>query len=85
MNAIPFEALETKVNLVLERLRVLQSEKADLQKQAEVWRERYEEAASKTEELTRECDALRHNQRDPDQEELIRSKIAALLARLEDV
>ena len=83
MDSLPFEALETKINLVLDRLKTLQSEKAELQKQAETWQSRYEEAAGQLEELTRERDALMQNQRDPQQEELIREKIAALLTKLE--
>jgi len=84
VDAITFEALETKINLVVERLHALQAEKTELQKQVDVWRERYEGSAARVEDLSRECDRLRGNQRDPDQEDLIRSKIQALLAKLED-
>lgn len=83
MDARSFETLEAKINEVLERLGTLQAEKQELQRQVEVWRGRVEEAERKIEELTREKDALRLNQRDTEQEELIRSKIEALLSKLE--
>lgn len=83
VNAEPFDALETKINEVLERLTSLQAEKVELQRQVEQLRTRHEEAARQVEELTRERDALKRNQRDTTQEALIRSKIAALLAKLE--
>jgi hypothetical protein len=40
-------------------------------------------AASRIEELTRESETLKRNQRDVKQDELIRSKITALLAKLD--
>jgi len=83
VDARSFETLEAKINEVLERLGTLQAEKQELQRQVEVWRGRVEEAERKIEELTREKDALRLNQRDTEQEELIRSKIEALLSKLE--
>jgi FtsZ-binding cell division protein ZapB len=78
-----FEALEDKITQVLERLKTLQAEKQELQRLMEMTQGRLDEAESKIEELTRERDALQQNQRDPGQEELIKSKIAALLSRLE--
>ena len=61
----------------------LQSERNELQKQISAWESRCEETASQLELVTRERDALKRNQRDPQQEELIRTKITALLAKLE--
>jgi FtsZ-binding cell division protein ZapB len=78
-----FEALEAKINEVVDRLAALNAEKAELAKHVELWRSRYEEAARRIDELTTERDMLRGNQRDTQQEELIRSKIAALLTKLE--
>ena len=83
VESMSFEVLESKINLVLERLKTLQAEKAELQREADTWRQRYEEAAGQLEELTRERDSLAQNQRDPEQEELIRAKISALLSKLE--
>jgi len=79
----PFEALETKIGQVLDRLSVLQSERNELQKQASMWQSRYEETARQLDEISRERDSLKRNQRDSGQEELIRTKITALLAKLE--
>ena len=79
----PIEALEAKIAKVLERLSALQAERAELQKQVTTWQSRYEETARQLDELSRERDALKRNQRDPEQEELIRTKITALLAKLE--
>ena len=79
----PIDALETKIAQVLERLVTLQSERNELQKQISAWESRCEETARQLELVTRERDALKRNQRDPQQEELIRTKITALLAKLE--
>jgi len=78
----PIDALETKIAQVLERLVTLQSERNELQKQISAWESRCEETARQLELVTRERDALKRNQRDPQQEELIRTKITALLAKL---
>jgi FtsZ-binding cell division protein ZapB len=83
VDARSFETLEAKINDVLERLGTLQAEKQELQRQVDIWRGRSEEAERKIEELTREKDALKLNQRDTEQDELIRSKIEALLSKLE--
>jgi FtsZ-binding cell division protein ZapB len=77
------ETLELKISQVLERVQMLQSEKQELQKQVADLHSRSEEAAQRVAELTRECEALRRNQRDVKQDELIRSKITALLAKLD--
>jgi FtsZ-binding cell division protein ZapB len=79
----PFEVLEEKINQVLIRLETLQVEKKELEDQVLKLRTQYEEAAQKLDEVTRERDDLRDNQRDTEQEEIIRSKITALLAKLE--
>lgn len=78
-----FEALEEKITQVVDRLKTVQGEKLELQKQLDVMRAQCEEAARQVEELTREREALKRNQRNTEQEELIRSKISALLAKLE--
>jgi len=83
VDARSFETLETKINEVVERLGTLQVEKQELQRQVDMWRGRSEEAERKVEELACEKEALRLNQRDTEQEELIRSKIEALLSKLE--
>lgn len=77
------ELLELKISQVLARVQALQTEKQELQKQVANLQSRYEEAANRIEELIRECEELRRNQRDVKQDELIRSKITALLAKLE--
>jgi len=78
-----FEALEEKITQVVDRLQTVQGEKLELQRQLEEMRTQYEEASRQVEELTREREALKRNQRNTEQEELIRSKISALLAKLE--
>ena len=77
------ETLELKISQVLERVKSLQSEKLELQKQVADLQSRWESAAQQVEQLTRECDVLKRNQRDVKQDELIRSKITALLAKLD--
>jgi FtsZ-binding cell division protein ZapB len=79
----PFEALEAKIAQVLERLTTLQAERNELQKQVTAWQSRSEETARQLDEISREREALKRNQRNPEQEELIRTKITALLAKLE--
>jgi FtsZ-binding cell division protein ZapB len=83
VNTESFEALEAKIIEVLGRLKSLQAEKSELQKQVDALQARVQDAARQVEELTHERDALRSNQRDVEQEELIRSKITALLNKLE--
>ncbi len=83
MDPKPFEALEAKINLTLDRLKSAQKEKGDLQEQVTQWKTRYEEAVRQLESVISERDKLMQNQRDLDQEEMIRSKITALLAKLE--
>jgi predicted nuclease with TOPRIM domain len=83
VDAKPFETLEAKVNLVLEKLKSAQAEKGELQKEVGDWRSKYEEAIEQLAETARERDRLLSNQRDSEQEELIKSKISALLAKLE--
>ena len=61
----PIDALETKIAQVLERLVTLQSERNELQKQISAWESRCEETARQLELVTRERDALKRNQRDP--------------------
>jgi FtsZ-binding cell division protein ZapB len=77
------ETLENRINVVLDRLQTLQTEKLELQQQVESWQSRYEDAARRVEELSHECESLKNNQRDLEQEQLIRTKITALLAKLE--
>jgi FtsZ-binding cell division protein ZapB len=78
-----FDALEVKIMEVLDRLKVLQDEKAELQKQVQSLQERYDDAARQVAELSQEREVLKRNQRDTEAEELIRSKISTLLAKLE--
>lgn len=80
-----FDTLETKIAQVLERITTLQAEKLELEKQVQACQSQNDDAVRQIEELTRERDALKQNQRDPQQDELIRSKISALLAKLETV
>jgi FtsZ-binding cell division protein ZapB len=78
-----FEALEAKINQVLDRLKDLQAEKLELARKLDILQGRFDEASQQVDELTREREMLKRNQRDTAQEELIRSKIAALLTKLE--
>jgi FtsZ-binding cell division protein ZapB len=78
-----FEVLEHKIIEVLDRLKTVQEEKADLQRQFDALKAQYDESAQQVEDLTREREVLQRNQRNVEQEELIRSKISALLAKLE--
>ncbi len=79
----PIEALEAKIAQVLERLGSLQAERNELQKQVSAWQTRYEETSHQLDEIRQEREVLKRNQRNTEQEELIRSKITALLAKLE--
>jgi chorismate mutase len=77
------DVLESKIAQVLERLSSMQAERSDLLRQVTEWKSRYEETGRQLEEVSRERDTLKRNQRDPEQEELVRTKITALLAKLE--
>lgn len=83
MDSKPFEALEAKVNLVLDKLRSAQVERGELEQLVSDWRTKYEQAIEQLAETARERDKLLENQRDSEQEELIKSKISSLLAKLE--
>ncbi len=83
MDPKSLETLESKISLVLEKVHTLQTEKLELERLVDELQSRYDDAARQVEELTREREVLSRNQRNVEQEELIRSKISALLAKLE--
>ena len=79
----PLEALESKITQILERVQKLQVERNELQSQFAALQTQCDETTRQLEEVARERDTLKRNQRDVEQEELIRTKITALLAKLE--
>ena len=85
MDLESFEILEQKIGKILQKVEILKEEKGELQ-------ERYNERQSRNAELTRELeeirekrDTMKDNQRDKEQEALIRTKITALLEKIESV
>jgi FtsZ-binding cell division protein ZapB len=83
MDIKAFEALETKINRVLDRVRVLQDEKQQLQRKISELESRHFETVRELETARHERDSLVQNQRNPEHEEMIRTKITALLEKLE--
>lgn len=83
MDIQTFDALDQKVTRLLTKLNDLQSQNRELEGMVETLRTQQSAAAQELDLLRRKCASLEENQRDPHREELIRSRIAALLDKLE--
>jgi FtsZ-binding cell division protein ZapB len=85
MDLESFEILEKKIGKILQKVETLKSEKGELQERYNDLQSRYTELSRELAEAREERDSMKANQRDPEQEALIRSKITALLDKIESV
>ncbi|MBK6766815.1 MAG: cell division protein ZapB [bacterium] len=83
MDIQTFDALDQKISRLLSKLTELQTQNQSLESEVAKLRSQHAVSTTELETLRRKCAALEENQRDPQREELIRSRIAALLDKLE--
>ncbi|MBU0691452.1 cell division protein ZapB [bacterium] len=85
MDLESFEILEQKIGKILQKVEALKEEKGELQERYNDLQSRYTQISRELEETREERDSMKSNQRDKEQEALIRSKITALLEKIESV
>ena len=85
MDLESFEILEKKIGKILQKVDSLKTEKGELQERYNDLQSRYTQVARELEETREQRDSMKANLRDPEQEALIRSKITALLDKIESV
>jgi predicted nucleic acid-binding Zn-ribbon protein len=78
-----FDELEHKVSKFLEQLRITKSERDELAKRVSKLEAEVAQLKQTNKATTKELDEARHNARDPEKEERIRSKVDEMLAKLE--
>lgn len=83
MDIKTLDALDQKIARLLTKLSELQDENRKLNGEITTLRQQHETTAKELDETKRKCEKLLENQRDPQTEELIRSRISALLEKLE--
>lgn len=85
MDLESFEILEQKIGKILQKVETLKAEKGELQERYNDLQSRYTQISRELEETREERDSMKANQRDKEQEALIRNKITALLEKIESV
>ena len=85
MDLESFEILEKKIGKILQKVDTLKTEKGELQERYNDLQSRYTQVTRELEETREQRDSMKANLRDPEQEALIRSKITALLDKIESV
>jgi chromosome segregation ATPase len=83
MDIRSLDALDEKIGRLLQKLETMQDDRARLEREVNELSDRYTNAMKELDTARKRTADLEENQRDPGQEELIRSKIAALLSKLE--
>jgi chromosome segregation ATPase len=83
MDIQTFDALDQKISRLLSKLTELQDQNHTLETEVAKLRQVQTAATTELESLRKKCAALEENQRDPQREELIRTRIASLLEKLE--
>ncbi|MCC6476778.1 hypothetical protein IT157_06940 [bacterium] len=83
MDIRSLDALDEKIGRLLRKLESMQEDRARLEREIGELAERHADAMKELDSARKRAAELEENQRDPGQEELIRSKIAALLSKLE--
>ena len=77
------DELERKVSKFLEQLRITRNERDELSKRISGLEAEIAELKKANKTITKELEETRHNVRDPEKEERIRSKVDDMLAKLE--
>lgn len=83
MDIRSLDALDEKIGRLLQKLETMQDDRARLEREVTELSDRYANAMKELDTARKRAAELEENQRDVGQEELIRSKIAALLSKLE--
>ncbi|MCB1061053.1 MAG: cell division protein ZapB [Calditrichaeota bacterium] len=83
MDIQTLDALDQKIARLLSKLTELQEENHKMSGELNTLRQQQAQATKDLEESRRRCETLEENQRDPQKEELIRTRISALLEKLE--
>ncbi len=83
MDIQTLDALDQKIARLLKKLSELQEQNRSISGELNTLRQQHEKSTKELEEYRNQCETLRENQRDPQKEELIRTRISALLEKLE--
>jgi chromosome segregation ATPase len=83
MDIQTLDALDQKIARLLTKLTELQDENRKITGELTTLRQQQAQTVKDLEESRRKCETLEENQRDPQKEELIRTRISALLEKLE--
>lgn len=83
MDIQTLDALDQKIARLLTKLSELQDENKKITGELNTLRQQHELSIKDLDDTRRRCEALKDNQRDPQKEELIRTRISALLEKLE--
>ena len=77
------DAIEQEIARLLDKMAELQDENRRVSGELATLRSEFTQSQKDLDESRRKCDSLLENQRDPQKEELIRTRISALLEKLE--
>ncbi|MBK6910148.1 MAG: cell division protein ZapB [bacterium] len=83
MDIQTLDALDQKIARLLDKMAELQDENRRVSGELATLRSEFTQSQKDLDESRRKCDSLLENQRDPQKEELIRTRISALLEKLE--
>lgn len=83
MDIQTLDALDRKISLLLTKLTELQTENRKMSSDLATLRQEHDLSVKELDESRRQCESLLENQRDPQTEELVRTRITALLEKLE--
>lgn len=83
MDIQTLDALDQKIARLLTKLTELQAENKKISSELNTLRQQHDVTVKELDDTKRKCDKLSENQRDVQTEELIRTRISALLEKLE--
>ncbi len=83
MDIQTLDALDQKIARLLTKLTELQDENKKISSELSTLRQQHDATVKELDDSKRKCDKLSENQRDVQTEELIRTRISALLEKLE--
>ena len=83
MDIQTLDALDQKIARLLTKLTELQTENKKMSSELNTLRQQHDVTVKELDDTKRKCDKLSENQRDVQTEELIRTRISALLEKLE--
>lgn len=83
MDIQTLDALDQKIARLLTKLTELQTENRKITGELNTLRQQHDVAVKELDDTKRKCEKLSENQRDPQTEEIIRTRISALLEKLE--